>query len=228
MGILLFGLLFAIVQHDSVVAGGEEPFEVDEVLFEQGEQLYQDNCAACHQRQGTGAPPAFPALAANTSLKDLELVITTITEGRGQMPAFPLLDLEQLASVATYIRNAWGNDFGGADVQQVTETVESDAFEYQEFDEEAGLRLEGEQIFGANCAVCHGVEGTSGVQLRGNRNLADTRHVLRMVTRGTVEMPSFRRLSDREIAGVATHIRNSWGNAFGLVTEEEVSSYRGR
>jgi mono/diheme cytochrome c family protein len=40
-------------------------------------------------------------------------------------------------------------------------------------------------------------------------------------------MPRFDQiLGDEEIALVATYIRNSWGNRFGLVEEEEVSKKR--
>ena len=33
---------------------------VDSVVFEQGQQLYQDYCALCHQDAGTGNPPTIP------------------------------------------------------------------------------------------------------------------------------------------------------------------------
>ena len=36
---------------------------VDPVVFEQGQQLYENHCALCHQDAGTGTPPTFPALA---------------------------------------------------------------------------------------------------------------------------------------------------------------------
>jgi len=39
-------------------------------------------------------------------------------------------------------------------------------------------------------------------------------------------MPPFDSLTDREIAAVATYIRNSFGNNHGIATEEEVAENR--
>jgi mono/diheme cytochrome c family protein len=39
-------------------------------------------------------------------------------------------------------------------------------------------------------------------------------------------MPPFNGLSDRQVAAVATYIRNSWGNEFGIVTEAQIAAYR--
>ena len=41
---------------------------VDSIVFGQGQQLYQDHCALCHQDTGTGNPPTFPALSGNDQL----------------------------------------------------------------------------------------------------------------------------------------------------------------
>jgi mono/diheme cytochrome c family protein len=42
-------------------------------------------------------------------------------------------------------------------------------------------------------------------------------------------MPPFNwKLSDEQIAAVATFVRNAWGNAASVVTAEEVKSVRGR
>jgi mono/diheme cytochrome c family protein len=39
-------------------------------------------------------------------------------------------------------------------------------------------------------------------------------------------MPAYPKLTDHEIADVATYIRNSWGNAAPTVTAEEVAKAR--
>ena len=39
-------------------------------------------------------------------------------------------------------------------------------------------------------------------------------------------MPPFTNLTDREIAAVATYIRNSFGNNYGIATVEEVAKNR--
>jgi mono/diheme cytochrome c family protein len=62
------------------------------------------------------------ALAENSRLEDSTLVLRSILHGNGQMPAWKdTFDDEQIANVATFIRNAWGNDFGEILAQEVAE-----------------------------------------------------------------------------------------------------------
>ena len=48
---------------------------IDTVPFEQGQQLYQDNCALCHKDSGAGDPPTFPALSGDDQLGDTALIV---------------------------------------------------------------------------------------------------------------------------------------------------------
>jgi mono/diheme cytochrome c family protein len=87
----------------------------------------------------------------------------------------------------------------------------------------------GRELYVMHCVVCHSLDGSGGVgqSLVGNERLLDTDQVLNQLLRGTRFMPRFDQiLGDEEIALVATYIRNSWGNRFGLVEEEEVSKKR--
>jgi len=76
-----------------------------------GEQLYNDNCSACHQTTGQGVPGAFPALAGDkVALGDPKVVAFVVLTGRGGMPAFKdSLNDADLATIMTYVRSAWGN-----------------------------------------------------------------------------------------------------------------------
>lgn len=87
-----------------------------EELMAKGESVYKTVCAACHQVNGEGLPPAFPGLkgskiATGPVAQHLQMVI----EGKAgtAMQAFgaQLSDLD-LAAVVTYERNAWGNNMG--------------------------------------------------------------------------------------------------------------------
>lgn len=92
---------------------------VDPAVMSEGEKLYLANCAGCHQANGAGAA-IFPALAGNKSLADKNLVITRILKGKAPMPGFSdQLDDQQIAAIATYIRNSWGNDFGPVSPDEV-------------------------------------------------------------------------------------------------------------
>ena len=76
-----------------------------------GEQLYNDNCAACHQKAGQGIPGAFPALKGDKIvLGDKKILTIVVLNGRGGMPAFKdSLNDGDLATIMTYVRSAWGN-----------------------------------------------------------------------------------------------------------------------
>ncbi len=82
-----------------------------EALMTQGRELYIMNCSACHGSNGQGG--VGPAHAGNQNLADTQHVLTIIHEGSGFMPQFAgTLKDAQIAAVATYIRNSWGNEFG--------------------------------------------------------------------------------------------------------------------
>ncbi len=82
-------------------------------MIAEGEGHYQDNCAACHGAEGGGG--AGPTLAGNNYLQSTRSTIGQIlagNPGRG-MPGFAdVLNDEEIAAIATYIRNSWGNEFG--------------------------------------------------------------------------------------------------------------------
>ena len=93
----------------------------------------------------------------------------------------------------------------------------------------AELMEQGRSVFAANCSVCHGDRGQGGAgpALAANKKLADADFVARQIMLGSRFMPRFdNRFSDKEVAAVATFIRNSWGNNYGVVTEEQVKKYR--
>lgn len=89
---------------------------------------------------------------------------------------------------------------------------------------------EGGPLYGRNCAACHGAEGQGGAgdRLVGSPMVATVGGSVNQILSGSPErgMPPFARLNDREIAAIATYMRNSWGNAYGPVTPEVVRQSR--
>jgi|SRR3954470_22283753 mono/diheme cytochrome c family protein len=78
-----------------------------------GMQVYAEQCAACHQIDGSGYDDVYPNLRGNpiVSLHDPVPVIQIVDAGRGSMPSFSQrLTARERADVITYIRQAWGND----------------------------------------------------------------------------------------------------------------------
>lgn len=95
----------------------ERTWTLDE-LMAQGEQVYLSSCAACHQANGAGLPPAFPALKGSAiAVGDVQAHIDIVLHGKPgtAMQAFAeQLSPAELAAVITYERNAWGNSTGEA------------------------------------------------------------------------------------------------------------------
>jgi cytochrome c oxidase subunit II len=90
-------------------------------LVANGQKVYSANCVACHQAGGTGMPPAFPPLAGSKVVAGpVEGHINQILKGKNAMPPFASLSDTDIASVATYERNSWGNHSGDVQPAQVT------------------------------------------------------------------------------------------------------------
>jgi mono/diheme cytochrome c family protein len=116
-------------------AGAPEP-EVPPPLQTQmtdGEKIYKGACIACHEADGSGAPRIYPPLPGNANLQSVDAANTlriildgaqTVTTPRapntGSMPAYAeKLSDQQIADVATYIRNSWGNSASAVTESQV-------------------------------------------------------------------------------------------------------------
>lgn len=86
-----------------------------------GQKLFMQNgCFVCHGQDGFGG--VGPAFRNDPFLKLTDYVAGQILIGRGVMPPYGnKLDDQQIADVATYIRNSWGNHFGAVKPEQVAE-----------------------------------------------------------------------------------------------------------
>ena len=134
---------------------------IDPVLFEQGQQLYQENCALCHRDAGVGDPPTFPALSGSDQLGDLVRIVRSIHVGRRRMPPFPDLTAEEISSLANYVRNAWANDFGSVSIEDVAAVLEGlgetgqMASVWDAVFTEAQATV-GQAVYRGACGICHG------------------------------------------------------------------------
>jgi cytochrome c oxidase subunit II len=85
-------------------------------LMERGEQVYKSSCVSCHQANGEGLPPTFPALTGSEiAVGPAENHIDIVLKGSPgtPMPAFGAqLNAADIAAVVTYERNALGNSVG--------------------------------------------------------------------------------------------------------------------
>jgi mono/diheme cytochrome c family protein len=88
-----------------------------------GKAIYARACIACHEADGSGTPRIYPPLPGNANLQSSDPASTlriildgaqTVTTPRapnpGSMSAYAKdLSDQQIADVANYIRNSWGN-----------------------------------------------------------------------------------------------------------------------
>ena len=94
-------------------AGADKEWTKDD-LVANGKTVYEKNCAVCHQANGAGLPPAFPAMTGSkVATGPIEGHLNIILNGKNVMPAWKaLLNDVEIASVIAYERNALGNSTG--------------------------------------------------------------------------------------------------------------------
>lgn len=103
-----------------------------------GERLYLDNCSACHLNDGMGAERVFPPLDGNslsnadnpnglihTILAGARPPATSTIPAQLPMPGFAWrLSDDEVASLATFVRSAWGNEGDSVSADQVADVRE--------------------------------------------------------------------------------------------------------
>jgi nitrite reductase (NO-forming)/hydroxylamine reductase len=113
--------------HDAEVAAASAA-----ELMARGKAVYNANCAACHQPDGTGLRGAFPPLAGSDFLQgERSKVIGAALFGlsgpitvngeqyNGVMPSLGHLPDQDLAAALTYVFGSWGNGLAAVGVDEV-------------------------------------------------------------------------------------------------------------
>jgi cytochrome c oxidase subunit II len=99
-----------------------------QALVAHGEQVFNANCAACHQPNGTGnAALGAPALVADKVVlgpRQHQIDVVLHGQNNGKMPPWNQLSDVDIASVISYTRNSWGNKAGEGVVQPSEVKVE--------------------------------------------------------------------------------------------------------
>jgi mono/diheme cytochrome c family protein len=139
---------------------------------------------------------------------------------------------DDLHAIAVYLKDLPG-DAAQAKPADTARTVDS------------GVVSAGQAIFIDQCSACHRANGegvpTVFPPLKGNANVQqqDPTTVVRVILQGArstpteerptpLSMPSFAwKLSDAQVAAVASYVRSSWGNAAPSVSADTVKDLRG-
>ena len=128
----------------------------DPAAMATGQRMFLTYCAQCHGSDAGGSK-GFPNLTVHGERSFLygnqpATLVQTITEGRmGMMPPMgqAVGGKDGVVAVANYVRSLSG------------------------LSHDAGLATRGKALFAANCAACHGADGT-GNQMLGAPNLTDS------------------------------------------------------
>jgi mono/diheme cytochrome c family protein len=107
----------------------------EEGAMRRGAAIYSDVCASCHLEDGVGQPRYFPPLGRDAVVQqaDAGSVLRLILAGGriGTAPSRPSpltmpsfawkLSDQEIADVATYVRNSWGNEASAVRADDVSE-----------------------------------------------------------------------------------------------------------
>jgi len=109
-----------------------EVTETETSKYAAGEEVYMNNCVACHQSEGEGVKGAFPPLAGSDYLlADKNRAIKQIIQGssgemvvNGEtynsiMPAQPISD-QEIVDVMNFVLNSWGNAGGEVCISEIS------------------------------------------------------------------------------------------------------------
>ncbi|MEG2879586.1 MAG: cytochrome c oxidase subunit II [Comamonas sp.] len=100
----------------------------------------------------------------------------------------------------------------------------------------APLLARGEKVYAANCAACHQANGKGAGPIKpldGSAVVLNTDHAqqIRILLQGAANgaMPSWKQLSDTDLAAVASYTKNAWSNKTGqLVQPSEIVAERSK
>lgn len=100
---------------EEVVTAAEQVWTMDD-LYARGEEVYNTQCVGCHQLNGMGLPPAFPAIngspVATGPVVDHMDIVMNGRPGTAMVAYKNQMSDADLAAVITYQRNAWDNKAG--------------------------------------------------------------------------------------------------------------------
>lgn len=146
-----------------------------------GDTLYSNNCASCHQANGEGLPGAFPPLAgdpvviAQDASEHIEIVLNGAhgrningkTYGSPMPPFGSRLSDEEIAAIVNHERSSWGNnaptvtadDVAAQRAGEQKKPTEKKVKQSQPQVQQKMPVANGATVYSSNCAGCHQPNG---------------------------------------------------------------------
>lgn len=82
-----------------------------------GKGIYQSQCTICHRDDMKGSPPLFPSLVGVRDRMTQELIRERIQKGKGRMPAFPNLTVEEVNALVLFVSEGQNKEISGQPIQ---------------------------------------------------------------------------------------------------------------
>lgn len=203
-------------------------------LAQQGEHIFALNCAACHGGDGLGGiGPALNSEQFLTIANDEQIgALIAVGVPGTEMSAYSLdfggpLTLEQINAVTTYLRSleeeapdfpGWRDPLENDPVSFPTPptlatTTTTEPTGETTIPGEGGLVAQGDGVYSAKCAVCHGADlgGAVGPALGAGSVVAgqDDETIRTVIVEGRASMPAWAGvLSAEEIDAVIAYLRS--------------------
>jgi len=207
-GLLLTLMILVALGYKSTDKETEQYQEIDKQAVNDnfeitGEELYQNNCAACHGSGRQGNPPTFPSLATINQKLSKEQINTLLKTGRNLMPNFSHISDSEREAIIGFL---YGESTETDVITEVT-PIEN-----------------GKSLFVANCAQCHQQGGSQRtrqwgmkpLELSGVSDWVDIAQFKRILNMGPCYMPSFAAMDDKnkeDIYAYLSTLESSYQNA---------------
>ena len=169
-----------------------------------GEEAYDHLCATCHGEHHEGSPPAFPSLVGIDKRLTNAQIASTIREGKGRMPAFPMIDDATLPPLIRYLER-------GAETPSDKQEMASSHVDHAASSANAeAVNPAGAASYAAHCAICHG-DQREGIPpsfpaLLGLESRMPQSQVVDLIHQGKGRMPGFPKLQDGELSALLTYL----------------------
>jgi mono/diheme cytochrome c family protein len=171
-----------------------------------GEEAYDNLCASCHGEHREGSPPAFPSLINVDKRLSYTQIASTIRQGKGRMPAFPMVNDATLPALIHYLEQGKENAAPGAGAEGKQEMTSI----HGSTNAPASNDPAGAQSYAAHCAICHG-DHREGISpsfpaLIGIGGRMSPQQVLALIHLGKGRMPGFPKLQGEELAALLRYL----------------------
>jgi glucose dehydrogenase len=180
-----------------------------------GQIVYDHLCVVCHGDHREGSPPAFPSLVGIDQRESDKEIASTIRNGKGRMPSFPMPDESTMQALLQYLKTTESDEARGQDRSPGMRSGSSP--DKQEMSAAAPVENQtapqdrvGAESYADHCASCHGEhrEGTppSFPSLMGVASRMTKPQIEDLIRHGRGRMPGFPKLEGVEVSALLRYL----------------------